>query len=292
LYDPQGINREELCRLAKGRLMVEHFDKNKLTKDGFLILLGDSDIVLPDGSKIENGTNFRNSFHLMPYAACDFFVPCGGRPESINIQNVNKIFRNGEPLFKYIVEGANLFFTQEARLVLEGAGVPVLKDASANKGGVTSSSLEVLAALCFTNDEHEKHMCIKDGTIPQFYRDYVVEVQNKIEENARLEFECIWQEHLKSKIPMSTISDKLSEKINQLNDTISSSNLWSNEQLKIKVLRECFPHVLQNLLGLDQIVKRLPQSYISATLSAHLASRYIYEFGLNPGEFSFFRFIQ
>jgi len=77
------------------------------------------------------------------------------------------------------VEGANLFFTQEARLALERAGVPVLKDASANKGGVTSSSLEVLAALCFTNSEHEKHMCVKDGNIPQFYKDYVIEVQKK-----------------------------------------------------------------------------------------------------------------
>jgi len=257
-----------------------------------LLLLGDRDVVLPDGNTIENGMNFRNLFHLMPYAACDFFVPCGGRPESVTIQNVNKLFINGEPLFKNIVEGANLFFSQEARLVLEKAGVPVLKDASANKGGVTSSSLEVLAALCFTNDEHEQHMCVKDGNIPQFYRDYVVEVQNKIEENARLEFECIWQENIKSKIPMSTISDKLSEKINQLNDTITLSNLWSNEQIKKKVLRECFPHALQNLLGLDQILIRLPQSYITATLSAHLASRYIYQFGLNPGEFSFFQFMQ
>jgi len=179
LYEPQGINREELCRLAKGRLMVENFDKKFLSKDGFLVLLGDRDVVLPDGSIIENGTNFRNSFHLMPYAACEFFVPCGGRPESVNIQNVNKLIVNGEPIFKYIVEGANLFFTQEARLALERAGVPVLKDASANKGGVTSSSLEVLAALCFTNSEHEKHMCVKDGNIPQFYKDYVIEVQKK-----------------------------------------------------------------------------------------------------------------
>jgi len=258
-----------------------------------LVLLGDRDVILPDGTKIDNGMNFRNSFHLTNFAACDFFLPCGGRPESITIQNVNKIFVNGEPIFKNIVEGANLFFTQEARLVLEAAGVPVLKDASANKGGVTSSSLEVLAALCFRNDEHERHMCVKDGKVPpQFYKDYVVEVQNKIEENARLEFECIWNEHVKSKVPMSTITDKLSEKINQLNDTISASSLWSNEHIKRKVLTQCFPHVLQNLLGLDEIVKRLPESYISASLSAHLASRYIYEFGLTPGDFSFYEFMQ
>jgi len=35
--------------------------------------------------------------------------------------------------FRIIVEGANLFFTQEARLQLEEAGVVLYKDASANK---------------------------------------------------------------------------------------------------------------------------------------------------------------
>jgi hypothetical protein len=42
-----------------------------------------------------------------------------------------------------IVEGANLFLTQDARLQLEKAGVILYKDSTANKGGVTSSSLEV-----------------------------------------------------------------------------------------------------------------------------------------------------
>jgi glutamate dehydrogenase len=57
------------------------------------------------------------------------------------------------PRFKVIVEGANLFFTQETRLILENAGVIIFKDASANKGGVTSSSLEVLAALALNDVE-------------------------------------------------------------------------------------------------------------------------------------------
>uniref|UniRef100_A0A6B2KXK1 Glutamate/phenylalanine/leucine/valine/L-tryptophan dehydrogenase C-terminal domain-containing protein n=1 Tax=Arcella intermedia TaxID=1963864 RepID=A0A6B2KXK1_9EUKA len=292
LYDPLGLDRTELTRLAKTKQMVEKFDRKKLSPGGFLVLLNDKDCVLPDGNKIENGMNFRNTFHLTPYASCDFFVPCGGRPESLTIHNVSKVFINGVPIFKNIVEGANLFLTQEARLVLEAAGVPVLKDASANKGGVTSSSLEVLAALCFTNEEHEKYMCVKGDVVPKFYQDYVVEVQQIIEQNARLEFECVWNENQKTKVPMSTITDKLSEKINQLNEIISKSNLWSNGNIKQKILKLCFPKVLQDLLGLEEIVKRLPESYISATLSAHLASRYIYEFGLNPGEFSFFDFMQ
>lgn len=93
--------------------------------------------------------NFRNNFHLNPKVKADFFVPCGGRPESINLTNVKKLFDDdGKPRFKYIVEGANLFISEAARTVIEDAGTILFKDASTNKGGVTSSSMEVLAALC------------------------------------------------------------------------------------------------------------------------------------------------
>jgi len=141
LYDPSGLNRTELIRLATGRKMIEHFERTKLSKDGFMVLLKDKNIRLPDGTIVENGMNFRNTFHLTRYASCDIFVPCGGRPESISIHNVNQLFVNGKPIFKAVIEGANLFFTQEARLQLEQEGVPILKDASANKGGVTSSRM-------------------------------------------------------------------------------------------------------------------------------------------------------
>lgn len=50
-------------------------------------------------------------------------------------------------LAQIVVEGANLFLTQDARIVLEKSGMILFKDASANKGGVTSSSLEVIALL-------------------------------------------------------------------------------------------------------------------------------------------------
>jgi glutamate dehydrogenase len=58
---------------------------------------------------------------------------------------------DGTPRFKYIVEGANLFISEAARHTLEDRGVILFKDASTNKGGVTSSSLEVLASLCLND---------------------------------------------------------------------------------------------------------------------------------------------
>ena len=112
-----------------------------------------------DGTVVERCLEFRNRFHLLPYATATLFVPCGGRPEAVNISNVTSLFHaDGKPRFSYVVEGANLFFTQPARLYLESRGVLIFKDASANKGGVTSSSLEVLAALAFTDEEFHEHM--------------------------------------------------------------------------------------------------------------------------------------
>jgi glutamate dehydrogenase len=94
-----------------------------------------------------------------------------------------------------------LFFTQEACLRLEKAGVVIFKDASANKGGVTSSSLEVLTALSFDDEEFDKHMSVKNGVFPEFYDAYVKEVQQFIEHNAALEFEALWREHQLPRLP-------------------------------------------------------------------------------------------
>jgi len=55
-------------------------------------------------------------------------------PEAVNIANVAQLVdHDGKPHFKYIVEGANLFLTQQARLYLEKRKVVLFKDSSANK---------------------------------------------------------------------------------------------------------------------------------------------------------------
>jgi glutamate dehydrogenase len=47
LADPAGINREELVRLAKARVMISQFDTSKLSKDGYRVLVEDQDVKLP-----------------------------------------------------------------------------------------------------------------------------------------------------------------------------------------------------------------------------------------------------
>jgi glutamate dehydrogenase len=156
VVDPHGLDREELVRLAHAREMISGFDTSKLSKEGFRVLIDEMDVKLPSGEVVPNGMTFRNTYHLRGQAQC--FVPCGGRPEAVDISNVHQLIVDGKSKFAYIVEGANLyiplryyanasFLTQEAKLRLEKAGAIVYKDASANKGGVTSSSLEGIPAV-------------------------------------------------------------------------------------------------------------------------------------------------
>ncbi|KAK1024444.1 NAD-dependent glutamate dehydrogenase, partial [Friedmanniomyces endolithicus] len=142
LMDPNGLDRTELLRLAKERKMISSYDITKLSKVGYRVLVEESNITLPSGEVVNNGTSFRNTFHLRDAEHFDMFVPCGGRPESIDFSSASRLISKGKSIIPYIVEGANLFITQEAKLRLEKAGCIIFKDASANKGGVTSSSLE------------------------------------------------------------------------------------------------------------------------------------------------------
>lgn len=293
LHDPEAINREELTRLAKKRVMVEQFDKAKLSKNGFLVHINDRNITLPDGLVVENGLVFRNTFHLNPLLKGDLFVPCGGRPNSINIQNWKQLIdENGVPRFKYIVEGANLFLTQQARLALEAKGVIIFKDASANKGGVTSSSLEVLASLALTDEEYEKHLCVKDGKTPEFRKDYVNDVLNIIRQNARLEFEVLWNENKATKIPLAILTDQLSDKINKVSDSIHESDLWKEPNLFNAIIEQHCPPSLVKLVGIDEILKRVPKNYLQAIVASWLASHFIYRFGLNADEIDFHTFLK
>lgn len=293
LYDPQGIDRKELTRLAKERVPVEHFKKELISNKGFLVSIKDENVTLPGGEKVESGLEFRNAFHLDPRFSADLFVPCGGRPATININNwKNFIKEDGEPRFKYIVEGANLFLTQEARLRLEEKGVVIYKDASANKGGVTSSSLEVFVSLAMNDEEFSRHMCVKNGNVPAFRKRYIQEIIQIIKENASLEFEIIWRENQKNKISRSILTDLISEKINAITDAIYESNLSENKELFEKVIKGYCPKILIEEIGLEKIIQRVPDSYLRAVFASRLASRYIYTYGLDANEINFFNFLK
>lgn len=293
LVDPNGIDKEELRRLAKQRVMISQFDMSKLSKDGYRVLCEDSNITLPTGEVVSNGTAFRNTYHLRNTGLTDCFVPCGGRPESIDVMSVNKLIKDGRSTVPYMVEGANLFITQDAKLRLEAAGCVLIKDASANKGGVTSSSLEVLASLSFDDEAFVKKMCVdeKTGEAPPFYAEYVKSVQAKIRENAGLEFEAIWREHEKTGVPRCLVSDKLSAAITQLDEELQNSELWNDEKTRRGVLVKALPALLQREIGLEKMVERIPDAYLRAIFGSYLASRFVYQYGSSPSQFAFYDFM-
>ena len=293
LFDPDGLNRAELKELARKRQMVEHFNKAKLSPKGFFIHINDKNSILPDGTPVKDGLVFRNTFHLHPMLKADLFVPCGGRPNSITIRNWKQLLDDsGVPRLKFIVEGANLFLTQQARLALEAKGVLIFKDASANKGGVTSSSLEVLASLAMTDGEYEEHMCVSDRNVPEFRKQYVYDVLSIIRDNARLEFELLWNENTKSKTPLSILTDQLSNRINTVSDSIRDSDLWKDPRVFKSVINNHCPQSLVDMVGIEEIIQRVPQNYLKAIVSAWLASHFIYEFGFIADEIDFYSYIR
>jgi glutamate dehydrogenase len=232
----------------------------------------------------------------------DFFVPCGGRPQSVNIDNVAHLFEKDgiTPRFKNIVEGANLFITDAARNYLQDRGVPLFKDASTNKGGVTSSSLEVLAGLAMEDNQFQEHMCVReDGTVPEFYKEYVNEIINIVETNARKEFEYIWQiayadsqNKNGDRMRSTDCTDRLSGAMNDLNDTVSASDLYDNVPLRKLVLSSHIPSCLIKEVGLDTIMERVPDNYLRAIFSMGIASKFIYQYGEVDSPYFFYKFME
>ena len=73
-----------------------------------------------------------------------------------------------------------------------------------------------------SDEFYNKNMRIgADGVCPEFYKKYVVDVQNIIESNARKEFECIWREQETHGGSRLAIADKLSTAITTMSAQLS-----------------------------------------------------------------------
>lgn len=302
ICDPQGLDKQELIRLAKERKMIEHYDKTKLSPQGYVVLVDDMDVKLPSGEVVTSGVAFRNTFHLklkqqFGVDGVDLFVPCGGRPAAIDTNNVHDLIdeKTGKSVVPYFVEGANLFITQSAKLILEKAGIIIFKDASTNKGGVTSSSLEVLASLSFDDKGFLENMCVDPETKakPQFYQDYVKDVQKIIVGNADSEFEALWKLKAETGTPFTILSDKLSVAINKLGDELANSKeLWNDDiEFRNAVLLDSLPPLLLEKVGIENVLSRVPEAYLKAIFATHLASKFVYSRGIDSNPAKFLEFI-
>jgi len=294
LYDPEGLDRNELVRLARAGATTADFREKYLGARGFRVLVGERDRELPDGTLVASGLGFRNTFHLDRRMKADLFVPCGGRPRSVNLTNWRSLLdENGAPLFRWIVEGANLFITQDARLKLEEKGVILFKDSSTNKGGVISSSMEVFAGLALTDEEYDRLMVVRpDGRVPAFRERYVREVVEIVTRKADLEFELLWKTHNDLGTPLSVLSETVSAKINEITRAIEESSLFENETIRRNAFKQHVPEALQEQIGMEAIFQRVPESYQRAVFARSMASGFIYSCGIEAGFEDYRRYVE
>ncbi len=264
--DPLGLDWRELLRLVREGKGIAAFDPAKL-----------SPASRKAGAKVvpatdRAGEQFRNDLHNTVEA--DVFVPCGGRPNTINDANWQQFLRAGKPTAKAMVEGANIFVTAQARRNLEDAGLLVIKDSSANKGGVICSSYEVLAGLVL---EDAEFIAIK----PTF----VSEVQTIIRSRAEAEAKALiaaWKRRA-GHVRLSELSQQISSEINRVNALIEpeiAAHLADRDLAPIWG-RHLDGHCPPSLLAWrKRFAERIPAAHRVAILAKRLASRMVYKEGL------------
>jgi glutamate dehydrogenase len=258
--DPAGLDHDELLRLVAASLPIAAFDRAYLGPEGRVLAADEP-----------GGLRARNTLH--DRVVSDVFVPAGGRPRTIHDGNWEEFLTaDGRPSSRVIVEGANLFLTPEARSRLSERGVIIIKDSSANKGGVICSSFEVLASMVWSE---ERFLELK----PRF----VADVIDKLRELARLEAELLFDEHEhRPALSFPELSTRLSHAIIRAADALTEGigRLGDDSRELIRHLAAShFPTILVEDLG-DRLFDRLPRSYIDSAVATALASRIVYREGL------------
>jgi hypothetical protein len=111
LYDPNGLDRAELVRVARLRQLSRSYDRSKLSAAGWYIDCEHTDLAVQNAAstwplpadvvaQYASGIAVRNLFHLSPLARADLFVPCGGRPRAVDLNNVAELLPNNVPRYK------------------------------------------------------------------------------------------------------------------------------------------------------------------------------------------------
>ncbi|HXE97557.1 MAG TPA: NAD-glutamate dehydrogenase domain-containing protein, partial [Dongiaceae bacterium] len=285
LYDPDGINRDELRRIVLAH-DLDAFDPAYLGTGGFIIFrtgrrlegLKESHRKVSGSAAgmIEEWLDIDDFYHeynsLVFKVKADLFIPAGGRPETIDSQNWRSFLdAEGVPSARVIVEGANSFITPEARVQLQKSGAVLIRDASANKCGVISSSYEIIANLLLSEREFMEHK-----------ERYVGDVLEILEKRAADEARLILRRRRESggNLLYSEISETISQNINSLYSRLfdfftGRPELPLQPPFRQAIVRH-LPRMLQEKAAFRQRVKKLPQKYLCAILAAEIGSSLVY----------------
>ncbi|MCK5844212.1 MAG: hypothetical protein KAG97_05850, partial [Victivallales bacterium] len=286
LFDPDGLDHEELGRIIL-KENIDAFAPEKLNPGGFLLLSrerrreGLAELYKRlargvDGVNEEwvTADEFHREFDNAIFAVpADLFIPGGGRPETVDINNWENFFAaDGNPTCRAIVEGANSFITPAAREKIQERGIVVIRDAAANKCGVISSSYEIIANLVLSEREFIKN---KD--------EYVSDVLKILEKRAADEAHLIFRRRRQSGNQQSytMIANNLSMEINHnytrlFNYFLEHSELLDTPPMR-RVVKSHLPQFLQQSRYLARLPERLPLKYRASMVAAELAARMVYD---------------
>jgi glutamate dehydrogenase len=288
LFDPEGTYREELAGLVLKRDVVDFnpemlhpggciLFRRQTRRDGLRVL---NRKLVRTGSGVDEIWITTDEFHkeiddLVFSVPADLFLPCGGRPETIDRGNWQRLFtESGTPTVRCIVEGANSFITPDARDEIQKRGVIVLRDASANKCGVIASSYEILGNLLMT----EKEFLVNKT-------DYVKDVLAILDRRAEDEANLIFKRSRENggKRLYTEISNDISAEINGHYARLFAFFQRRPELLDTprfrKVILSHLPKLIRENLVYRNRVRNLPVKIKCAVLSVEIALTIVYQGG-------------
>lgn len=288
LYDPEGIDHKQLSKLVLKADVVD-FNAKALHPGGFILFRRErrkdglrelhKKIVRTDSGLNEHWITadefYREFEDLIFSVSADLFLPCGGRPETIDENNYQNLFANdASPTARIICEGANSYITPEAREGLQRRGIVVLRDASANKCGVISSSYEIIANLLMTEKEFLTHK-------EEYVEDVLKILDKRAEEEAKLIFKRYHE--YGGEALYTEISDALSKEINghyaRLFALFQDQPEISNQPLFRKVILNHLPVFIHQTPKYRARMKKLPPKIKYAILASEIASFIVYQGG-------------
>lgn len=278
VYDPAGIDRDELMRLVH-TADLDSFDPQKLRGEGAYMVFNrprrtpEGDLFrmvqIQHGKWVDKEIDRDEFMCLFQNNIChkaDVFIPCGGRPRTITPANIPAYAPGGVPSSRAIVEGANSFISPEARLELEKLGVIIVKDASANKCGVITSSYEIISGIILDTEEFQ-------AVKPTLVR----EVMEILRRRADDEAEWLFAHYTPGGTPMTELTEELSGAINAKNRELRKFLERNPEYVTDELILSHLPQIFAKKYRAD--LKRLPVSYRRAIASVELASRIVYRLG-------------
>ena len=286
LCDGAGADHDELRRILL-RSDLDAFDPMRLHPGGFMLFRSGSRteglrrlfrklVRTKEGLEeawISLDEFYREYNNLVFTVPADLFIPGGGRPETIDGENWRSfLLPDGKPSARVIIEGANSFITPEARVELQKQGVMIMRDASANKCGVISSSYEIIANLLLSESEFAEHK-------ERYVADVLSILEKRAEDEARLILRR-WRESGRS-LNCTAISDAISQEINGLYARLfrffeENPELYRQPLFRRTILNH-LPRLLQDTPAFRKRLGRLPGKYRSAILAAEIASSMVYQ---------------